>query len=113
MSYIADLYKGALDQIERQGVYYQGEFSSGFDDFLGAVEDTVGRMLDRPASGRKIPGKDLTIRGMRVKANPGSRRYAKNFPFDLIYEIDEQAQTIFIYQLWPQRSVIPIDDPPQ
>ncbi|MEM9936105.1 MAG: type II toxin-antitoxin system RelE/ParE family toxin [Bacteroidota bacterium] len=112
MSYTLRIEAAAKEQIYQQALYYQEQFSSGLEDFIGCVEDTGEFLSQHPYVGRKVGGKPETVRILPLRAKSAAKRKAKNFPFSLVYRIDEDQQTCFIYQLWPQRSRQDIQDPP-
>lgn len=113
MSYQIIFHPNLTEQAERQANFYQEKFSTGSSDFYFALQETVERIATMPHAGRRIAGKAESIRGVSIRANRGSKRYAKNFPFLLIYWINEDVQIVEVYQLWPERSVLPINDPPE
>lgn len=95
-----------------QADYYQERFSSGALDFEAALDDTYDLIEYAPYSGKRVEGKPESIRIMAMRSKRGAKRYAKRFPFSLVYRIDDTTKTCYIYQLWPQRSNSQIQDPP-
>lgn len=104
MAYSYDITFEAAEEIDQAIFYYDLQFTTGAADFLTAYDDTIDRILRMPESGKRRSAKDTNIRGQQVLTNKGSRSYAKQFPYLLIYKVYESEQKIVIFQLWPITS---------
>ena len=108
MAYRYELTLDAAEEIDKAIYYYDSQFSTGGADFLSAFDDTIERLLKMPTIGRPMSSKDLGIRGLPLKAEKRPNRYAKKFPYMLIYKVYEAQEKVVVFQLWPFRSNRPL-----
>ncbi|MEM8896869.1 MAG: hypothetical protein AAGC85_02140 [Bacteroidota bacterium] len=113
MSYRILIDDQLLAQVIDQADYYQEQFSSGAEDFEAALDHTYDVIEKAPYTGKRIKNRPEFLRIMPIRSEKGIKRYARRFPFSLVYYIEEPSKTCYIYQLWDQRSIKPIQDPPE
>lgn len=103
MSYTLTLTPESKEDIEKLTAYYSGKFSTGAGDFLDAIVDTFDSLLLNPSGYqvRFIDHNGFSRRGIKVKAKPGSKNYAKRFPYLVLYHIDENHLEVVITEVFP------------
>lgn len=104
----------AEEEIYEQARFYGRQFSTGEEDFISAVSDTLEAIEAFPHLGkRRFPDTDLEVRSRRVQANPDTKSQAKKFPFSLVYTIYPAKRIMVVYQLWPMQSDLSFREPPE
>ncbi|MEM9723714.1 MAG: hypothetical protein AAGA10_30930 [Bacteroidota bacterium] len=112
MSYTVILFEDAEQEIEEEAYAYSLKFTSGAEDFLNAVLETLDHISVYPHTGKRRSSIDEGVRGFQVKIRSSRKQYAKRFPFELIFKVFEAKKEVVVFQLWPVRSNLPINNPP-
>lgn len=67
----------ALAELENAITYYQAQQRGLGDDFVAAVKQQVGALLDSPGIGQPVGSKSMDLRRSRVRG----------FPYTIIYRL--------------------------
>jgi len=113
MQFEYELTEEAANEIDLAIQRYEDQFSSGAADFLSAYDDTLSAILHMPEAGKRKSKKDVNVRGRDLKSNPGSKSYAKQFPYQLLYKVYEAENKVVIFQLWPTKSNVSQRETPE
>lgn len=103
MTYELTLTEEAAEDLDKIADDYSSRFSTGAGDFLDAIIDTLDRIKLSP-TGYQIrfeDNKGRPRRGIKVKANRGSKNYAKQFPYLVLYYLDLNSHQIIITEIFP------------
>lgn len=108
MAYQYDVTQAFAIELDEAIQYYEGEFTSGGADFLTVFDEVLELMLRMPYSGKRVSSKDADLRARRMRAQSSKGKYAKSFPYLIIYKVYENDAKVVLFQLWPERSQIDI-----
>lgn len=103
MSYQVIFTAEAHEEVDELAAYYAERFETGASDFLDALLDTVDALENNPFGYRVrfVDQRGFDRRGIKIKAAPGSRNYAKKFPYLVLYYCEESNREVVITEIFP------------
>lgn len=108
MEYQYDVTQTFASELDEAIQYYESEFTSGGADFLTVFDEVLELILRMPEAGKRVSSKDVDLRARRMRVTSSKGKYAKSFPYLIIYKVYENASKVVLFQLWPERSQIDI-----